>query len=426
MRKSLFTAVATATATVAALLAGCSSTASSGGKTTLSYMTFDTPDLTPGFWQSSIAAAEKSVPGVSIKQVVAPSTDRDSYAKQLEASGQFPDLLESITPSLYTSAGLLSPYPQSWVNANFLLPQGNAIKGKVYIPPTNSQIIPMVYYNKADFAKAGITGTPSTWAQFVADCGKLKAAGLTPIELGGNTPFAAAMPLTGAISANVLGKDPQWLQQRYAGTVKFADPDVVSAASEMRTLVTGNDFEQGALNVSYAQSITNFNDGKAAMYPMGSWYLGSVPKNEWNNIGVFLWPSDDGSQVVPFSVGGSMAVSAHAPDQAGAFKFAESWSLNPSNLKTLITGDGAFPMLKNQTLADFDVTVSPVYTSSYSYVTGSNNKVSAIGWATNDDALPGSLNDDFYAVAQALFNTSNVQGQMAQLDQDWTTATQNQ
>jgi multiple sugar transport system substrate-binding protein/raffinose/stachyose/melibiose transport system substrate-binding protein len=389
-------------------------------------MTFDTPDLTAAFWQSSIAAAEASVPGVSIRQVVAPSTDRDSYAKQLEASGQFPDLLESITPSLYTSAGLLTAYPQSWIDANFLLPQGNAIKGKVYIPPTNSQIIPMVFYNKAQFAKAGITTTPSTFAQFLADCAKLRAVGLTPIELGGNDPFAAAMPLTGAISANVLGGDPAWLAQRYAGSVHFADADVVAAAQEMRTLVTGNDFEQGALNVSYAQSITNFNDGKAAMYPMGSWYLGSVPKSEWGNIGVFLWPSDSGSQVVPFSVGGSMAVSSHAPDQADAFKFAEAWSLDPSNLKTLIEGDGAFPMLKNQSLASFDVTVSPVYTDSYAYVTGSNNKVSSIGWATNDDAMPGALNNDFYAAAQALFSTSDVAGQMAKLDQDWSSATAGQ
>ena len=77
------------------------------------------------------------------------------YAKQLLQSGQFPDLLQSITPSLYTSAGLLTPFPASWINANFILP--NNIKGKDYIPPTNSQIIPLVYYNKSLFAKAGIT-----------------------------------------------------------------------------------------------------------------------------------------------------------------------------------------------------------------------------------------------------------------------------
>ncbi|MFC4035607.1 ABC transporter substrate-binding protein [Streptomyces polygonati] len=409
-----------------ALLAACSNSASDGGSAsggkTLTYLTFNSPSLTPAFWKASIARAEKAVPGTSIKQVVAPSTDRDSYAKQLQASGQFPDLLQSITPSQYTAAGLLQPYDQAWIDQNFLLPQGNAIKGKVYIPPTNSQIIPLVFYNKKLFTQAGVQ-PPTTWQQFLDVSAKLKSAGVTPIELGGNDPFAAAMPLTGAISADVLGKNPQWIQQRYAGTVKFSDADVVTAASKMRTLVEKDYFEQGALNVSYADSIKNFNAGKAAMYPMGSWYLGSIPKDQWSNIGVFPWPTDDGSVVVPFAVGGSMAISTKAKDVAVATTFAKTWSLDPDNLKALIEGDGAYPMLKGKTLADYGVTVSPAFSASYAYVTKTNTKVSAIGWATNDDALPGSLNNDFYAAAQALFNSKDVKGEMSKLDQSWDTAT---
>ncbi len=119
-----------------------------------------------------------------------------------------------------------------------------------------------------------------------------------------------------------------------------------------------------------------------------------------------------------------MAISSKTKNLKAATAFAESWSLNPTNLKTLITGDGAFPMIKGKSLASYDVTVSPAFTNSYSYVTQTNNKVSSIGWATNDDAMPGSLTNDFYAAAQALFNTSDVKGQMAKLDQDWATATQ--
>lgn len=418
--------LAAAAAASVLLLAACSSSPSqsasgtSSKKVTLTYLTFLTPDLTAQFWSKSIAAAQKSVPGVTIKQDVDPTTDRDTYAKQLLQAGEFPDLLESITPSLYTSAGLLTPYPSSWINANFILP--NTIKGEDYIPPTNSQIIPLVYYNKALFSKAGVT-PPTTWAEFMADCAKLKAHGIVPIELGGKDSFAAAMPLTGALSADVLGSDPKWIQQRYAGTVKFSDSDVVAAATKMRTLVTDNYFEPDALSVSYAQSITNFNAGDAAMYPMGSWYLGSIPKNEWNNIGVFPWPTNNGSLVIPFSVGGSMAVSSKASDSAAAFKFAESWSLNPDNLKSLISGDGAFPMIKGKPLASYGLTLSPAFNDSYSYVTNTNTKVSSMSWATNDDALPGSVTNDFDAAAQALFSTSNVQGQMQQLDQDWATAT---
>ena len=158
--------LAAAAAASALLLAACSSsppTSTSGaspGKVTLTYMTFLTPDLTANFWATSIAAAEQAVPGVTIKQVVDPTTDRDTYAKTLLQSGQFPDLLQSITPSLYTSADLLTPFPSSWISSNFILP--NDIKGSDYIPPTNSQIIPLVYYNKSLFAKAGVT-PPTTW-----------------------------------------------------------------------------------------------------------------------------------------------------------------------------------------------------------------------------------------------------------------------
>ena len=159
------------------------------------------------------------------------------------------------------------------------------------------------------------------------------------------------------------------------------------------------------------------------MYPMGSWYLGSIPKNEWNNIGVFPWPTNNGSLVIPFSLGGSMAVSSKTPDPAAAVKFAESWSLNPDNLKALISGDGAFPMLKGKSLASYGLTLSPAFNSSYSYVTSTNTKVSSMSWATNDNALPGTVTTDFDALAQALFSNSNVLGQMKQLDQDWATAT---
>jgi multiple sugar transport system substrate-binding protein/raffinose/stachyose/melibiose transport system substrate-binding protein len=406
-------------------LTGCSaaSTGSGKGGSTLTYLTFETPSLTATFWNTSIAGAEKQVPGVAVKKIVAPSTDRDAYAKQLQASGQFPDLLQSITPSTFATAGLLKPYDQKWVNANFLLPQGNAYKGKVYIPPTNSQIIPEVFYNKKLFAKAHITAPPKTWPEFMAVCAKLKAAGITPVELGGGDPFSASMPLVGILSADVLGKDPNWLQERYAGKVHFTDANVKAAVGKYRTMVKNGYFEDGALGVKYADSITNFTSGKTAMYMMGSWFLGSVPKDHADDFGAFLTPTEDGSLVVPFSVGGSMAISAKTKDPAKATAFAEAWSLDPANYKALIEGDGAFPMLKGKTLDDYGVNVTKVFKDSYSYVTQKNTKVSAFGWATNDDSMPSGLNNAFYAASQALFSSNDVDGQLAKLDAAWDSAT---
>ena len=395
-------------------LTGCSaaSTGSAKGGSTLTYLTFETPSLTAKFWDTSIANTEKKVPGVTVKKIIAPSTDRDAYAKQLRASGQFPDLLQSITPSTFATAGLLKPYDRKWVNANFMLPMGNANKGKVYIPPTNSQIIPEVFYNKKLFAKAGIAAPPRTWPDFMAVCAKLKAAGITPVELGGGDPFAASMPLVGILSADVLGKNPNWLKERYADKVRFTDANVAAAAAKYRTMVKSGYFEDGALGVKYADSITDFTSGKAAMYMMGSWFLGSVPKDRAGDFGAFLTPTDDGSLVVPFAVGGSMAISAKTAAPAKATAFAEAWSLDPANYKALIEGDGAFPMLKGKTLADYGVDV-----------TQQNKKVSAFGWATNDDSMPSGLNNTFYAASQALFSSDDIRGQLAKLDAAWDAAT---
>ncbi|MBG0850452.1 extracellular solute-binding protein [Streptomyces spinoverrucosus] len=406
-------------------LTGCSAASTGGGEgdSALTYLTFETPSLTAKFWDTSIANAEKKVPGVKVNKIVAPSTDRDAYAKQLQASGQFPDLLQSITPSTFATAGLLKPYDQTWVDAKFLLPMGNAYKGKVYIPPTNSQIIPEVFYNKKLFAEAGISAPPKTWSQFMAVCAKLKDAGITPVELGGGDPFSASMPLVGILSADVLGENPNWLKERYAGKVKFTDANVKAAVTKYRTMVEKGYFNDGALGVKYADSITNFTSGKAAMYIMGSWFLGAVPKDRADDFGAFLTPTDDGSLVVPFSVGGSMAVSAKAADPAKATAFAQAWSLDPANYKTLIEGDGAFPMLKDKTLDDYGVSVTKVFKDSYSYVTAQNEKVSAFGWATNDDSMPSGLNNAFYAASQALFSSDDIDGELAKLDAAWDAAT---
>ena len=91
---------------------------------------------------------------MTIKQDVAPTTDRDSYARSC-SSRAIPRPAPVDHAVAVHPGGLLTPTPSSWINANFILP--NNIKGKDYIPPTNSEIIPLVYYNKMLFAKAGIT-----------------------------------------------------------------------------------------------------------------------------------------------------------------------------------------------------------------------------------------------------------------------------
>jgi ABC-type glycerol-3-phosphate transport system substrate-binding protein len=407
-------------------LAACSTSAtgSTGGSSSdLTFMTFETPDLTASFWDASIKNAEKSVPGVTVKKLVTPTGDRNAYAKQLQASGQFPDILSSINPKEFTQAKLLTPYDESWLKENFLAPDGNAIDGKTYIPPTNSQIIPMVFYNKKIFAANGIS-VPTTWDQFMADVKKLRAANVTPIEMAGADPALGNIPLSGIITADVLGKNPKWVQDKDAGKVKFTDADMVGAVQKYRDLIDAGAFDPGALGVAYNDANTQFLDGKAAMYPMGSWLLGQITAKNADEFGTFILPSSTSSkQVIPFVTGGTTAVSSKSKNVDKAVDFAKAWSLSTANLKTLIESDGAFPELKKVKFEDYGATVTPVYTDAYKLVTDDNDKVNAFGQVNNDDAFPAGVSDAYNTMTQKLFTSSDVKGLLTTFDQQWDSAT---
>ncbi len=427
MRRSRLISAAALAAGAALVLAGCSTTAptaSEGDDTKLSFLTFETPALDATFWDSSIDNALEDLPGVTVDKIISPDADRTAYAKQLQASGQFPDVLSSINPRDFLEAGLLVPFEQSWLDENFILPDANAIDGESYIPPTNSQLLPLVYYNKAIFAENNLE-VPTTWDDLVTVVETLKAAGVTPMELGGAEPWAAGMPLVALASADVLGQEPDWIQKRYAGEVHFTDPLFVDAMQKAVDLVALGAYDPAALSVDFATANQNFLDGKSAMYAQGSWMTGSgyISAEAAENVGVFPWPTDDGSVVLPFNVGGTTAVSSESADVDSATAFAQAWSLDPRNLAVLVETDGAIPMMKNLTLDDFGVDVSSLYIDAYDLATADNTKVSAFGWVSNDDSLPGDVANLFYALSQSFFSNSDVEGQLAQLDADWDAAT---
>lgn len=318
------------------------------------------------------------------------------------------------------------PFDQAWLEENFVLPGGNAIDGKVYIPPTNAQVIPLVYYNKAIFEKHGLAA-PKTWAGLVKIVETLRADGITPMELAGAEPWAAGMPLVALASADVLGKDPAWIQKRFKGEVHFSDPLFAKAMQKAVDLVKMGAYDPAALSVDFGTANKNFLAGKSAMYAQGSWLTGSgyISAEQAANVGVFPWPTDDGSIVIPFNVGGTTSVSAGSAAPDKAVEFAKAWSLDPKNLAILIETDGAFPMMKKLTLADFDAKVSGLFESAFALSTGDNAKVSAFGWTNNDDALAPGISDLFYALSQSFFSNEDVAAQLAQMDADWDAATKN-
>jgi ABC-type glycerol-3-phosphate transport system substrate-binding protein len=96
-------------------------------------------------------------------------------------SGTLPKgLLQNIKPFL-DKPNPYVPGNTSWLSlfSKSTIPYMTSPNGDIDII-LGSNVETGMFYSKAAFAKAHITSTPTTWAEFMTDLGKLKAAGVTP------------------------------------------------------------------------------------------------------------------------------------------------------------------------------------------------------------------------------------------------------
>jgi len=397
----------------------------SSGQKTISFLTFETPNLTPAYWDAAIQRVTAKHPDIKVTKLVSPTADgRTDYAKQLLTSGQFPDVMIAVSPAGFAQAGALYAWQPSEL-ADFVFPTANPIKGKYYQLPANTQTIPPVYYNKTMFADAGITATPTTWAQLLEAAAKLKAKGHTPFVVGGGKDgFASAMILDGIVSVDIYGKTPDWMTQRRAGSVKFSSPEFVAALAKFADLAAKGYIKATDVSRDYAATEQAFLDGKGAMYPMGNWFAANADSKPHSfEIGVFNLPTDDGRTVVPAYTGGGMIVSAKAANLEAAKQFALGFQLDKTQLDASVKADGLIPAIKGYQPPE---TVGKVYRAGYDlYQEGvaKNEVVHAFRWETADDGLLPGMTDKVDAAAQDLITGRKKPAQAAAfLDAEWAKA----
>ncbi|WP_331769894.1 extracellular solute-binding protein (plasmid) [Embleya sp. NBC_00888] len=412
-------------------LAGCAAGADSAesdgpkGNVTLTFLTFETPNLTARYWDDAIARASAKVPGVTIKKLVAPSADRVGYAKQLAASGQLPDVMIAVSPNGFAQAGQLAPWTDAELT-EFIAPHSNPIDGKIYQLPYNTQPTPLVYYNKSDFAAAGITAPPKTYAELLDASAKLKAKGINPFVVGGGgkDTWADMFPLIGAVATDTYKQTPDWLSRKAAGQTKFTDPAFTKPVAKVADLAKNGYIDTAGLSRPYTDVEQAFRDNKGAMYPMGSWFAASADADKPGfDVGVFAWPSDDGSLVVPAYTGGGMTVSAKAPKVDLAKKWALAFMLDKTSLDNSVKTDGSIIALKNYTPPPG---MGPVYTATanlYQQAVRENAIVDAFSIETGDGSMPPGLPDKAAAgVADLITGRKNADQFGSFLDQEWAKA----
>jgi ABC-type glycerol-3-phosphate transport system substrate-binding protein len=422
-RQALGTAVAVL---AGAAVQGCSvgSSDSGSGTKTISFLTFETPNLTPAYWDAAIKRVTDKHPDIKVNKLVAPTADgRTDYAKQLLQSGQFPDVMIAVAPAGFAEAGNLYAWQPDELK-DFVFPTANPIKGRYFQLPANTQTIPPIYYNKRMFAGAGITATPKTWAELLDAAAKLKAKATTPFVVGGGKDtFASSMVLAGIVSVDVYGATPDWLTKRRAGQVKFANQNFTAALAKFANLAQQGYIAKSDVSRDYAATEQAFLDGKGAMYPMGNWFAASADSKHPFDIGVFNFPTTDGKLIVPAYTGGGMIVSAKATNLDAAKKFALAFQLDKTQLDASVKADGLFPAIKGYTPpADTGAVYKAGY-ELYQQAVVQNAVVHTFRWETADDGLLPGMAAKVDAAAQDLITGRKTAADAAAyLDAEWAKA----
>lgn len=336
-----------------------SSVPSLGGSMSGTLTVWDWDDSTPGFkaaMDSLDQQFEAAHPGVTVKRVVQPYANYPQLVQATFTAGSGPCVAEFLVGQngaavLHFANGLvnLSPYVSSdvrsqlnnldTVSANF------SSSGNLYALPFGLQ--PQVmYYNKALFAKAGISSPPSTYSDLVSDAGKLKSAGITPFAGGNSQGFMSEWWFSWLYPAFGTMQDSLDLA---SGKLPFSDPSVKNTISAFLSLVKDGYFNPSVASEALIPDAANdFSNGKGAMYVgLGAGGTASFVSFDKalgaDNVGVIESVGQNGPpNYLPGGPASSWGIPSYCPTKQLALDYAEFVS-GPTGSQALWQNDQLLP-----------------------------------------------------------------------------------
>jgi raffinose/stachyose/melibiose transport system substrate-binding protein len=160
----------------------------------------------------------------------------------------------------------------------------------------------VIVYNKDIFQKAGITSVPATYNDFVADCAKIKAAGITPIyePISDGWHHVLWFP---EIGARMEQLEPGLYAKLNANQATLAaDPAANTAMAQINELYQKGYFGSSALSDQFANTEKEMASGKFAMTINSLTEPGAInaayPNVQASSFGFFPLPILD-NQLLP-------------------------------------------------------------------------------------------------------------------------------
>jgi len=303
--------------------------------------------------KSRIAEYQAKHPGVKIQLV--PQSD-DTLIGAFTATAQTksgPDIATqwATIPVLSQAwAGALTPisdYVPKAKRATWIGTQENTDRGKLWGMPLYVIGIPMAY-NKALFAKAGLSTAPATFDELLADCAALKEVGVTPIGMGNKDGYFGAWFFSNFGKQNLDSVDE--LKQAVAGKEDLSAPKYTGFYQAMAQLK-----QQGCLNddissLTLDQGWQRFGRGQAAI----AWATDGVV-SQWakslgeDKVGVAKtprWGTGKLADVYNTTQSTTAFITSWSQHPAAAAQFL-TWLHEPANLTSWYRATGTFPADKS-------------------------------------------------------------------------------
>jgi N,N'-diacetylchitobiose transport system substrate-binding protein len=292
-----------------------------------------------------------------VKTVWVPWGSRtQDWNNALSSGKNIPDITELGNTDTPTEAasGILAPLNsnlQSWSGTSGLV-QGMLANdtqgGTTYAVPWFGGVRG-VWYRTDQFKKAGITSTPTTWAQLLADAQKLQQT------YPGTYGFDAITNDTNAFASFIWGAGGQIAtQSNGTWTADLTSPATEAAIKYYVSLYSTyhlspskyiGQTELGNAGATSGGPNEDFGLGKLDMYIDGPWAKSTLPANSVDaaNISSFPIPSQNGPNPAPVFAGGSdLAVFKTSPNQQAAWDLITVMD-NTANSTSFAKLSGFFP-----------------------------------------------------------------------------------
>ena len=336
-RRGVIAGLAVALIAAVVLAASSLSATAASSKVTLTFWeNYGTQQTLLGTAKNLIGAYEKLHPNVTIKMVSQPANNYFALVQAAAISHTGPDLAVMWTglylPPYADILANIRPYLSSSTISNIEGLQWGALdfnsSSQILAAPVDAQFY-MGFYNKKDFAKAGIKQVPTDWSQLFSACTALRKIGVVPVTYGsGSAAYSGEFNPWYSMSYLAIGAyaPSQW-EGLYNGSIPWTSSAMTSQMNEWHQLYVKGCVNSDALTDT--NNLGQFVSGKAAMtLGDGSWDVAQFTQQMGTNVGAIVPPfSTKPQHGVVYFPGDAISVlkeSANVPAAAAFLAFMDS------------------------------------------------------------------------------------------------------